>query len=1004
MNARYSIKLLNIQGVTPGISSTQRWKFPFLSDYVQSSLVKPCIVALTETWLDPCHSDAQVYLKNFNFFRADRNNRERGGVLLYIREDIIIASHDVHDDGFCQGLFCISHTSKLMICCAYKPQNYSPKSFCNLIDFFNDCISKIDFPYSYTIMVLGDFNFPDLWNPESEQLLPKTLDEEKLVKFMDDHFLVQYVDIPTRENNILDLFITNNDRLVSNIKSEPTILSDHDIVDILLSPGEFQIEPLPVLGEHKNHGKVDFKSLNLFKADFQAISNELRMVDWENLWQNSNLEEFPHLLYDTVLRCCQKFTPIKESNQSKNVLYKDKSYRSLLRKLKKTKTRMKCVELKNPSSPKIDHMKLEIDEIKEKIKLLSFQVLNTEEQKAINKIKSKPRYFFRYAKKFSKVKRSISQLFSKDGSIKTGSKQIADTLQEQFVSTFSDPLNPDKKVPPNTNTSPGQSLAGFKLSLDDIVSAIDEININSSGPDFSIPAPVLKNCKNDLAVPLLAMWTESLKCGLVPSFYKKQVIAPVFKKGSRANAENYRPISLTAHEVKVFERVLRNRIVDYLEANSLLSCKQHGFRKGKSCLTQLLNHYDKILSSLLRNDGTDTIFLDFSKAFDKVDHQILLQKVKNLGICGSVYAWIEDFLKNREQMVAIGGAYSFLAAVVSGVPQGTVLGPILFLIYVNDIDCVKHSSIGCFADDTRISKQISCTSDSALLQEDLDRVVEWAKDNNMKLHPDKFVFVNFNCRSTRSLLLSHLPFYNETICYLSSDKVLETSNSVKDLGVTFTPELNWTTHVCTIVKSAKKKAGWALSCFRDRSPCTMLTLYKSLIRSLLEYNCPLWNGLSLHEVRDLEAVQRSFTSKIKCPPHVQNYWDRLQFLHLMSLQRRRERYMVIFMWKIAYKKVSNDLNVTFYQNSRMGICAKVPKIMAAQSKAQSLYDMSFAVKGPQLWNIILKDIKSIDKLEHFKIKLDKFLNSFPDKPPIAGYAIQNYNSLLEWRSAGVRVS
>ena len=884
MNASYSIKLLNIQGVTPGISSSQRWKFPFLSDYVKSSLVKPCIVALTETWLDPCNSDAQIYLENFNVFRSDRNNRERGGVLLYIREDIIIASHDVYDDLFCQGLFCISHTSKLMVCCAYKPQNYSSRSFCNLIDFFNDCINKVDFPYSYTIMVLGDFNFPDLWNPESEELLPKTLDENKLVEFLDDHFLIQYVDIPTREKNILDLFITNNDRLVSHIKSEPTILSDHNIVDILLSPSEFQIEPLPAPSEHKNSDKVQFKSLNLFKADFQAIREELKTVDWESLWKKSNLEDFPHILYDTVLNCCQKFTPTKESSQSKNALHKDKSYRSLLRKLKKTKTRMKCVELKNPSSSKIDQMKVEIEEIKENIKLLSFQILNKEEQKAIKKIKSKPKYFYKYAKKFSKVKRSISQLFNNDGAIKTDSKQIADILQEQFVSTFSDPLNPDKKVPPSINVSPGQSLSDVNLSLSDMVTAIDEIDINSSCPDFSIPAPVLKNCKNELAVPMLSMWTESLKCGIVPTFYKKQVIAPVFKKGSRATAENYRPISLTAHEVKVFERVLRNRIVDFLEDNSLISCKQHGFRKGKSCLTQLLKHYDNILSNLLQNNETDTIFLDFSKAFDKVDHQVLLQKVKNLGICGNVYAWIEDFLKNREQMVAVGGAYSFLASVISGVPQGTVLGPILFLIYVNDIDCVRHSSIGCFADDTRISKQISGTADSALLQEDLDRVVIWANENNMKLHPDKFVFVNFNCRSNRFFLLGHLPFYNENICYLSSGKVLETSSSVKDLGVTFTPELSWSTHVCSIVKSAKKKAGWALSAFRDRSPCTMLTLYKSLIRSLLEYNCPLWNGLSLQEVRDIEAVQRSFTSKIKCPSNIQNYWDRLQFLHLMSLQ------------------------------------------------------------------------------------------------------------------------
>ena len=429
-----------------------------------------------------------------------------------------------------------------------------------------------------------------------------------------------------------------------------------------------------------------------------------------------------------------------------------------------------------------------------------------------------------------------------------------------------------------------------------------------------------------------------------------------------------------------------------------MSNNQHGFCKGKSCLTKLLVHYDNILSNLLQNQETDSIFLDFSKAFDKVDHEILLQKLKNIGITGKVYEWISNFLQDREQVVAVGGVYSFLAYVLSGVPQGTVLGPLLFLIFVNDIYCAEHSTVRCFADDTRISKAISTCQDSALLQQDLDRLILWATQNNMELHQDKFVFVNFNCRSSRFHYLSQLPFYKDNLKYCIPSDELEPADTVKDLGITFASDLSWSTHICNITKSAKKKAGWALSVFRDRSPHVMLTLYKSIVRSLLEYGCPLWNGLSVNDIRNLEAIQRSFTSKIICPPYVQDYWDRLKYLHLMSLQRRRERYMIIFMWKIFYNKVSIDLNLSFYTSSRRGICATVPPIVAVNSKAQSLYDSSFAVKGPQLWNIVEKNVKEVDTLEQFKIQLDIFLARFPDKPPIAGYAYQNYNSLLEWRS------
>ena len=155
------------------------------------------------------------------------------------------------------------------------------------------------------------------------------------------------------------------------------------------------------------------------------------------------------------------------------------------------------------------------------------------------------------------------------------------------------------------------------MSLADMVAAIDDIDINASCPDFSIPAPVLKNCKHEVAVPLLIMWKHSLRLGKVPSFYKKQLITPIYKKGSRADPINYRPISLTAHEIKIFERIIRNKLSSYLDSNNFLSCSQHGFRKGKSCLTQLLKHYDDILSNILSGKEVDSIFLDFAKAFDR---------------------------------------------------------------------------------------------------------------------------------------------------------------------------------------------------------------------------------------------------------------------------------------------------------------------------------------------------------------------------------------------------
>ena len=177
----------------------------------------------------------------------------------------------------------------------------------------------------------------------------------------------------------------------------------------------------------------------------------------------------------------------------------------------------------------------------------------------------------------------------------------------------------------------------------------------------------------------MIIWENSFRNGQVPSVYKEQYITPVFKKGNKTDPGNYRPVSLTSHMIKVFERVLRKNMVEHLESNHIFSKKQHGFRKGRSCLTQLLQHMDYILNNYLDSSETDVIYLDYAKAFDKVDHSLLLKKVKSYGIQGNLYKWIEQFLLDRTQTVIVDGKHSRPMPVISGVPQGTVLGPILFL-------------------------------------------------------------------------------------------------------------------------------------------------------------------------------------------------------------------------------------------------------------------------------------------------------------------------------------
>ena len=481
-------------------------------------------------------------------------------------------------------------------------------------------------------------------------------------------------------------------------------------------------------------------------------------------------------------------------------------------------------------------------------------------------------------------------LFDDKGQIKTSPKELADILQKQFISVFSDPSKANWSEA-TFNPSPIQVPFAdefMEFTIDDIIAAIDKIDQNAA----SGPATLLKNCKNSIAIPIHLIWSHSLANGYVPASYKLSRIFLLHKKDRNSIPANYRPVSLTSHVVKVFERVLRKKMVEHLETNDLLCNNQHGFRSGRSCLTQLLHHFDNVLKALMNNQDFNSIYLDYAKAFDKVDHKILLEKLKLYGIHTTLINWIDNFLSVRMQGVIVNGHLSFLALIISGVPQGTVLGPILFIIFINDIDlCIAESIIRSFADDTCVSKPI-CQKDVSLLQNDLEKVILWSDNNNMTLHKDKFEYMSY--LHNRQNYLLELPFVCEQFQYKVSDTTfLRPVEQLRDLGVTVLGSISVTVHLRNYWQSTPKSC-MGSSSLSLRSKDIMLTLYKSMVRSQLEYCSPLWNPAKISSIQELESVQKVFTSKISGMTEL-NYWDRLRQLSLMSLQRRRERYIILHM-------------------------------------------------------------------------------------------------------------
>ena len=997
-----SIVLLNGQSVSPAASSSSRWKLPYIKKtIIDESCPPPPFIAITETWLKSYMTDAQVTLANYQTLRSDRPTRVGGGCLLYVHDQLVITETDSYADAQNNMVMCYVKSCHTLCATVYRPPGPDSPGFKSLLENLQSHIDEIsESGTSPDIYITGDFNYPDWdWNQNSPEAGMET-HGKYLAEFIDRNFLTQMVKNPTRGANILDLILTNVPRYVADVQVMPTPISDHDMVKVrlgfnLIKPRSSVTPPLD---------PFSFRSVNFHEADYNAVNNELSIINWTSLWElcEGELDNFLELFRLTILQITLVHSPKKETpeQENKRIRRRNKDTYVLKRRRRKMNARIRALTLINPHSETLQKLKEEVARLCYDIQEGILSKISKKEKKAVETIKKNPKYFFSYAKRLQKTRSTIPVLKDKDGTLVENPTLKAEILQNQYQKVFSDPekANVEKCLQsPGIPQGLGSVFNDLSFTRMDIIEALGELDPYSAAPDDEIPARVLTSCKEMLADPLTLLWSKSFDEGYIPETLKTQFISPIFKKGDRTDPSNYRPVSLTSHIIKTFERVVRKSLVEHLESHELISPNQHGFRKKRSCMTQLLAHVEQIYHSLNDNKEVDVIYLDFAKAFDKVDHAILMAKLEKYGIQGKALKWIKEFLVNRKQTVVVEGHKSSYQWVKSGVPQGTVLGPILFVLYINDLlSSINYSKGFSFADDTKLIGAISGLEDVELLQEDLNTVIEWSKNNNMELHENKFEVVSYPLNESK--IMRELPFYSETVQYSTPGGVIITpQNTVRDLGVYISGDRKWRTQIDKTAEAAKKMAAWVLSAFHDRSVNVMLTLYKSMVRSRLEYCCPVWNPTHIGEIQRLENVQRSFTRRIQGCKEL-TYWERLKKLNLMSLQRRRERYCIVHVWKILNDLAPNDIGICFQQNMRLGIKAEIPAInKKSQMSVRADYDRTFRIRAAQLFNLLPANLRSIKKLDSFKIELGKVLEQYPDTPPVPGYTTTNDNSLLSWR-------
>ena len=583
--------------------------------------------------------------------------------------------------------------------------------------------------------------------------------------------------------------------------------------------------------------------------------------------------------------------------------------------------------------------------------------------------KEKPKAFWSHARRKLKTKHGIAPLLAdvtKKDSLKYDDKEKADILQRQFSSVFT--KEPAGEVPLFQKRC-NSKIVFAKIVAEDVKKKLLRLNPDKSiGPD-DLHARLLIELADDLSEPLAALFNETLQRGKLPSDWKLAFISSIYKKGSRSHAENYRPISLTSIICKVMESFIRDAILEHMVQHGLLSPRQFGFIAGRSTVTQLLVYLDKCAEMVAKGKVVDSIYLDFQKAFDTVPHRRLMKKLEAYGISGPVFEWVSEYLNGRSQVVLVNGEKSDEAPVISGIPQGTVLGPLLFVLYINDLlDNISSNGL-MYADDTKIFRHISSRNDAEALQSDIRKLEEWTEKWLLRFHPDK----------CHVLSLGKIENTKHTHRYRICEQEMEHVFEEKDLGVTFDSDMSFSEHIANKVNKANSITGLIRRSFTFLDCESFTKLYCAMVRPHLEYGQSIW---SPHLMRDIDAIENVQIRATKLVDGLGNltYSERLRKLGLPTLAYRRLRGDLIEMFKHVHTYDTNTLAPSFQRRLRPSrkheyqLHEPIPK-----DGCRGVQANSFHFRIPIIWNNLPRNVVTASSLDSFKNKLDKIWENQPMK-------------------------
>jgi ribonucleases P/MRP protein subunit RPP40 len=900
-----------------------------LEMYVQEE--HPDIIGITETWLNVDIQDSEINMLEYTLYRKDRVDRLGGGVLIYVHNKIKSKlREDLFKSEFKESIWCdlITDKQRILLGVCYRSPTSNDVNDSALIKMLDQAAKEV-------VLIMGDFNYGNLINWKTFQGHGKS---DNFIECLENNYLNQFVEIPTRGNNILDLVLSNEEQLIQKIEvGEHFSTSDHQVIRLEL-----------MVGNKKRVKEENVIYYDYFQANYEEIRKQVSSINWETVIQGQSIEEDWNRFKEKLNEVIEKWIPKKVKKRSKCKWankYTTRCRREVIKSWKRYK--------KLGTNEAYEHYQTRNKESRRANKLAQVKF----EERVSANIKRDCKSFFNYVRSRQVTKVQVGPVTSEDGQTILDDKDTADLLNKYFSSVFTKESSENIPEPERMcNKIEVDWLKYIEISQEKVLRKLSDIKADKSpGPD-NIHPKLLYELRQELAKPISDLFKHSIDKGSIPTQWKTATVVPLFKKGNKADIKNYRPVSLTCIVGKLLEAILKDEIVEYLNKFELVKDSQHGFMKGKSCLTNLLEFFDCVTKGLDEQNAVDVIYLDFAKAFDKVPHSRLIKKLRAHGISGKVAEWIEQWLKDRKQRVSVNRTYSEWTDVISGVPQGSILGPLLFVIYVNDLDVGIDSKLCKFADDTKLCRKITNVDDVQKLKTDLDTLLEWSEKWQMKFNYEKCSVI-------------HMGNKNEKYDYTIGDKSIKSTSEEKDLGIIVCESGKWSEQCRQAVKKANTVLGMINRTIKNKTKNNILRLYKSLVRPRLEYCIQVWSPYYNKDVLQLEKVQRRALKMIRGFKEL-SYEERLRRCKLDSLEKRRVRGDLIETFKII-KGISgiriDKLFITSHTQNLRGNNFKLYKGNCRLDQRKYFFSQRIVDR----WNRLPNYVIEAESVNQFKIKLDK---------------------------------